>query len=208
MELELARTGSSTSLSGGNATRQRRHYASLDPMSMGVDVQVGPVMNLGSPDFDNNRCVPRYFFKTRTLDRWEYQYNVCVRDFISRGVLDNYGTSVDIEQRKSAMERQGTDSSSVDTGSPSASESSCPTATGCDSEPERNEDQLPPGWEKHEGRYCLTHSVTTSRVLYFKRFLICSLVVQMTMGPIIGTSKAELFNVNLLRTKIHLANRQ
>lgn len=78
MELELARTGSSTSLSGGNATRQRRHYASLDPMSMGVDVQVGPVMNLGSPDFDNNRCVPRHFFKTRTLDRWEYQYNVCV----------------------------------------------------------------------------------------------------------------------------------
>ncbi|KAI9564237.1 hypothetical protein GHT06_007975 [Daphnia sinensis] len=121
MELELARTGSSTSLSGGNATRQRRHYASLDPMSMGVDVQVGPVMNLGSPDFDNNR-----------------------------GVLDNYGTSVDIEQRKSTMERQCTDSSSVDTGSPSASESSCPTATGCDSEPERNEDQLPPGWEKHE----------------------------------------------------------
>lgn len=57
MELELARTGSSTSLSGGNATRQRRHYASLDPTSMGVDVQVGPVMNLGSPDFDNNRQV-------------------------------------------------------------------------------------------------------------------------------------------------------
>lgn len=55
MELELARTGSSTSLSGGNATRQRRHYASLDPTSMGVDVEVGPVMNLSSPDFDNNR---------------------------------------------------------------------------------------------------------------------------------------------------------
>ncbi|EFX77134.1 hypothetical protein DAPPUDRAFT_198588 [Daphnia pulex] len=121
MELELARTGSSTSLSGGNATRQRRHYASLDPTSMGVDVQVGPVMNLGSPDFDNNR-----------------------------GVLNNYGTSIDAEQRKSAVERQGTDSSSVDTGSPSASESSCATATACDSEPDRSEEQLPPGWEKHE----------------------------------------------------------
>nr|CAH0105759.1 unnamed protein product [Daphnia galeata] len=121
MELELARTGSSTSLSGGNATRQRRHYASLDPTSMGVDVQVGPVMNLGSPDFDNNR-----------------------------GVLNNYGTSIDGEQRKSAVERQGTDSSSVDTGSPSASESSCATATACDSEPDRSEEQLPPGWEKHE----------------------------------------------------------
>lgn len=55
MELELARNGSNSSLSGGNATRQRRHYASLDPTSMGVDVEVGPVMNLSSPDFDNNR---------------------------------------------------------------------------------------------------------------------------------------------------------
>jgi hypothetical protein len=72
---------------------------------------------------------------------------------IYRGVLNNYGTSIDAEQRKSAVERQGTDSSSVDTGSPSASESSCATATACDSEPDRSEEQLPPGWEKHEGTY-------------------------------------------------------
>ena len=61
-ELELAvRNVASTSLlgttsAGGNATRQRRHYASLDPASMGVDVQVGPVTNLTrSPDLDNSR---------------------------------------------------------------------------------------------------------------------------------------------------------
>lgn len=54
MELELAVRNGTT---GGNATRQRRHYASLDPTSMGVDVDVGPVMNLSSPDFDNNRSV-------------------------------------------------------------------------------------------------------------------------------------------------------
>ena len=71
---------------------------------------------------------------------------------VYRGVLNNYGTSIDGEQRKSAVERQGTDSSSVDTGSPSASESSCATATACDSEPDRSEEQLPPGWEKHEGK--------------------------------------------------------
>ena len=65
MELELARNGSTGSLSGGNATRQRRHYASLDPTSMGVDVHSGPVMNLSSPDFDNNRfvCCPSQSFK-------------------------------------------------------------------------------------------------------------------------------------------------
>lgn len=45
----------------GNATRQRRHYASLDPTSMGVDVDIGPVMNLSSPDFDNNRGVLKSF---------------------------------------------------------------------------------------------------------------------------------------------------
>lgn len=59
MELELARNGSNSSLNGGNATRQRRHYASLDPTSMGVDVHVGPVMNLNSLDYDNNRFVSR-----------------------------------------------------------------------------------------------------------------------------------------------------
>ena len=155
MELELARTGSSTSLSGGNATRQRRHYASLDPTSMGVDVQVGPVMNLGSPDFDNNRS---RLLLLRLLKQTLFQYKMG-RDgninaiSVYRGVLNNYGTSIDGEQRKSAVERQGTDSSSsVDTGSPSASESSCATATACDSEPDRSEEQLPPGWEKHEGK--------------------------------------------------------
>lgn len=55
MELELARNGSSTSLSSTGGSARRRHYASLDPTAMGVDVQVGPVMNLTSPDFENNR---------------------------------------------------------------------------------------------------------------------------------------------------------
>ncbi len=82
---------------------------------------------------------------------------------IYRGVLNNYGTSIDAEERKSAVERQGTDTSSVDTGSPSASESSCATATACDSDPDRSEEQLPPGWEKHEG---IQHSPNQSnRVL-------------------------------------------
>lgn len=65
---------------------------------------------------------------------------------LNRGVLNNY----DAGQRKSAVERQGTDSSGADMGSPSASESSA-TATACDSEAERSEEELPPGWEKHEG---------------------------------------------------------
>ena len=69
----------------------------------------------------------------------------------NRGVLNNYDSSADATgQRKSAVERQVTDSSSADMGSPSASESSA-TATACDSEPDRSEEELPPGWEKHEG---------------------------------------------------------
>ena len=144
MELELARTGSSTSLSGGNATRQRRHYASLDPTSMGVDVEVGPVMNLGSPDFDNNRYLGQRA-ASGVIASPNFVY------VLNRGVLNNYDSSVDAAgQRKSVVERQGTDSSSADMGSPSASESSA-TATACDSEPERSEEELPPGWEKHEG---------------------------------------------------------
>lgn len=119
MELELARNGSTGSLSGGNATRQRRHYASLDPTSMGVDVHSGPVMNLNSPDFDNNRGVHKNF---------------------------------DGQRNSTSVERQATDDSSgTEMGSPSTSESSA-TAAACDSEPERiaNEEDLPPGWEKHE----------------------------------------------------------
>ena len=163
MELELARTGSNTSLSGGNATRQRRHYASLDPTSMGVDVQVGPVMNLGSPDFDNNRSAFSY---TGTLKCGVNKQ--CVIS-VYRGVLNKYGTSMDGEQRKSAVERQGTDSSSIDTGSPSASESSCATAAACDSERDsehdRSEEQLPPGWEKHEGKFVVTLLLNAKSVL-------------------------------------------
>lgn len=67
MELEIAVRNGTTS--GGNATRQRRHYASLDPTSMGVDVQVGPVMNLGSPDFDNNRSVSQSFNDTKAISQ-------------------------------------------------------------------------------------------------------------------------------------------
>ena len=60
MELELARsnnTGSNGSLNGSNATRQRRHYASLDPTSMGVDVPVvmNNIISNNIPDFENNR---------------------------------------------------------------------------------------------------------------------------------------------------------
>ena len=56
-------------------------------------------------------------------------------------------------QRNSApVERQTTDDSSgTEMGSPSTSESSATAAV--DSEPERsaNDEELPPGWEKHEG---------------------------------------------------------
>lgn len=69
-------------------------------------------------------------------------------------MLNNYGNTTTTDaagQRKSPVERQGTDSSSAtDMGSPSASESSA-TATACDSEADRSEEELPPGWEKHEG---------------------------------------------------------
>jgi hypothetical protein len=114
-------------------------------------------MNLGSPDFDNNRSRLLRLLSSSFKTDIFFQYKM-VRDgninaiSVYRGVLNNYGTSIDGEQRKSAVERQGTDSSSVDTGSPSASESSCATATACDSEPDRSEEQLPPGWEKHEGK--------------------------------------------------------
>ena len=71
LELELAvrnGTSSASTLTGGNATRQRRHYASLDPTSMGVDVQIGPVMNMRSPDFDNNHQAGNILFSLKKHD--------------------------------------------------------------------------------------------------------------------------------------------
>jgi amyloid beta (A4) precursor protein-binding family B protein 2 (Fe65-like) len=53
-------------------------------------------------------------------------------------------------------------------GSPSTSESSA-TAAACDSEPERslNEEDLPPGWEKHEGILSYYCFVLTFSNIYF-----------------------------------------
>ena len=76
-------------------------------------------------------------------------------------------------QRNSApVERQTTDDSSgTEMGSPSTSESSA-TAAACDSEPERsgNEEDLPPGWEKHEG----TFSFSFCAITFSNNFLFCS----------------------------------
>jgi len=121
LELELAvRNGT------GNATRQRRHYASLDPTSMGVDVEIGPVMNLNSPDFDNNRGLKSSTSSNSSSGGYSNEWN-------------------------GSVERQGTDSS-VDLGSSPTSESSTGATVSTDSELDRthNDDDLPVGWEKHE----------------------------------------------------------
>jgi len=122
LELELAVRNGTT---GGNATRQRRHYASLDPTSMGVDVEIGPVMNLSSPDFDNNRGVLKTFTSSNDSGDYSTEWN-------------------------GSVDRQGTDSS-VELASPT-SESSNGATVSTDGELERtqNEDDLPNGWEKHE----------------------------------------------------------
>ena len=142
MELELAvRNGTSTSSTvgsgGGNATRQRRHYASLDPTSMGVDVQVGPVMNLRSPDFDNNRGVLSSLNETNTSTKTE-DSTVQQRIFARQNEDDN--------RSESPADRSDEDSQVAAAVNSSSSSSDESPQTAAD-------DELPPGWEKHEGKF-------------------------------------------------------
>lgn len=73
-------------------------------------------------------------------------------------MVNSFGQSSTDSERGGSIERPGTDSSSGEMGSPSASESSA-TAAPCDSETDRpqTDEDLPPGWEKHEGsRECFS----------------------------------------------------
>ena len=134
MELELAvRNGTSTSSTvgsgGGNATRQRRHYASLDPTSMGV--------NLRSPDFDNNRGVLSSLNETNTSTKTE-DSTVQQRIFARQNEDDN--------RSESPADRSDEDSQVAAAVNSSSSSSDESPQTAAD-------DELPPGWEKHEGKF-------------------------------------------------------
>ena len=85
--------------------------------------------------------------------------------------MNSYGQSSTDSERGGSMERAGTDSSSAEMGSPSVSESSA-TAAPCDSETDRTQtdEDLPPGWEKHEGplgkHFAITFEGNTQRFIY------------------------------------------
>lgn len=71
-----------------------------------------------------------------------------------RGVLNNFdGQRNGSEEGQETESSSSSSSSSAEMGSPSASESSTTGANACDSEADRtqNEEDLPPGWERHEG---------------------------------------------------------
>ena len=119
--------------------------------------------------------------------------------FICRGMTNTF----EGKRNSAAVERQGTESSSssssgAEMGSPSASESSVTAPNAVDSDLERaqtDEEDLPPGWEKHEGK-----SVPgNDREIYTICFLHNHL--QTMTDLTIGTSKVERFKENHQKTK-------